>query len=94
MEEYFSLNNFNCDILSPEENDIIVIQYPISEFSASTLKHLSERLNSLIKKNFPNNNIVYIPNDLNISTHSQKELVDKLRTIADKIEKEFNESMK
>ena len=33
----------------------------------------------LIKKNFPDNNIVYIPNDLNISTHNQKELVDKFR---------------
>lgn len=59
MEEDFSSNNFNCDILSPEENDIIVIQYPISEFSASILKHLSERLSSVIKKNFPNNDIVY-----------------------------------
>lgn len=94
MKEDFSLNNFNCDIISPEENDIIVVQYPMSEFSVSTIKHLSEKLNILIKKNFPNNNIVYIPTDLNIVVHSQKELVDKLRAIADKIEKEFNESMK
>jgi hypothetical protein len=93
MEEDFSLNNFNWGIISPEENDIIVVQYPLSEFSVGTIKHLSEKLNSLIKKNFPNNSIVYIPNDLNISTHSQKELVDKLRAVADKIEKEFNESM-
>ena len=93
MDEDFSLNNFNCNILSPEENDIIVVQYPLSEFSVGTIKHLSEKLNILIKKNFPNNNIVYIPTDLNIVAHSQKELVDKLRAIADKIEKEFNESM-
>ena len=59
MEEDFSLNNFNCDIISPEENDIIVVQYPMSEFSVSTIKHLSERLSSVIKKNFPNNDIVY-----------------------------------
>lgn len=93
MEEDFSLNNFNWGIISPEENDIIVVQYPMSEFSVGTIKHLSEKLNSLIKKNFPSNTIVYIPSDLNISTHSQKELVDKLRAVADKIEKEFNESM-
>ena len=94
MEEDFSLNSFNCDIISPEENDIIVVQYPLSEFSVGTIKHLSEKLNSLIKKNFPSNTIVYIPNDLNIVTYSQKELVDKLRAIADKIEKEFNETIK
>lgn len=93
MGEDFSLSNFNCDIISPGENDIIVVQYPMSEFSVGTIAHLSEKLNSLIKKNFPDNNIVYIPTDLNISTHSQKELVDKLRAIADKIEKEFNETM-
>lgn len=93
MDEDFSLNNFNCDIISPEENDIIVVQYPISEFSVGTLKHLSEKLNRFIKNNFPNNDIVYIPNDLNISTYSQKELVDKLRAIANKIEKELNDSI-
>ena len=93
MKEDFSLNNFNCDIISPEENDIIVVQYPLSEFSVGTIAHLSEKLNRLIKNNFPNNNIVYIPTDLNISTYSRKELVDKLLAIADKIEKEFNESM-
>lgn len=59
MGEDFSLSNFNCDIINPEENDIIVVQYPMSEFSANTLKHLSEKLSSLIKKNFPNNDIVY-----------------------------------
>ena len=59
MGEDFSSSNFNCDIINPEENDIIVVQYPMSEFSANTLKHLSEKLSSLIKKNFPNNDIVY-----------------------------------
>lgn len=68
MDEDFSLSNFNCDIISPEENDIIVVQYPISEFSVGTLKHLSEKLNRFIKNNFPSNTIVYITNDLNIST--------------------------
>jgi hypothetical protein len=49
-------------------------------------------LRKSLKQSFPNNDVIFIPNDVNVGSFNSKEVIDRLRSLADKLEKEHREN--
>ena len=97
--ETFSYDNVNIGIeleattLNPSDDEVIVVQYPSVDVSRNEIMHIADALKKSLKQSFPNNDIIFIPNDINVDSFNSREVIDRLRSLADKLEKEHSESI-
>ena len=97
--ETFSYDNLNFGIeleattLNPSDGEVIVVQYPYLGVSKNEIMHIAERLRISLKQSFPNNGVIFIPNDINVGSFNSREVIDRLRSLADKLEKEHSENI-
>ena len=97
--ETFSYDNMNIGIefeattLNPSEDDVIVVQYPTVMVSRSEVMRIADMFRKSLKQSFPNNDVIFIPNDINVGSFSSREVIDRLRSLADKLEKEHIENI-
>ena len=97
--ETFSYDNVNIGIeletttLNPSDDEVIVVQYPAVSVSRNEIMHISDMLRKSLKQSFPNNVVIFIPNDINVGSFNSLEVIDHLRSLADKLEKEHSENI-
>lgn len=97
--ETFSYDNVNFGIeleattLNPSDDEMIVVQYPAVCVSRNEIMHIADALRKSLKQRFPNNDTIFIPNDIDVGSFNSKEVVDRLRSLADKLEKEYSENI-
>lgn len=97
--ETFSYDNVNIGIelesttLNPSDDEVIVVQYPSANVSRNEIMHIADMLRKSLKQSFPNNDVVFIPNDVNVDSFNSREVIDHLRSLADKLEKEHSENI-
>lgn len=97
--ETFSYDNVNIGIeleattLNPSDDEVIVVQYPAVCVSRNEIMHIADSLRKYLKQRFPNNDVIFIPNDVNVGSFNSKEVIDRLRSLADKLEKEHSENI-
>lgn len=97
--ETFSYDNVNFGIeleattLNPSEGEVIVVQYPAVDVSKNEIMHIADMFRKSLKQSFPNNDIIFIPNDINVGSFNSREVIDRLRSLADKLEKEHSENI-
>ena len=77
----------------PEDDEVIVVQYPAVSVSRNEITHIADAFRKSLKQRFPNNDVVFIPNDINVGSFNSREVIDHLRSLADKLEKEHNENI-
>jgi hypothetical protein len=96
--ETFSYDNVNIGIeletttLNPLDDEVIVVQYPTVCVSRNEIMHIADSLRISLKQRFPNNDVIFIPNDINVCSFNSREVIDHLRSLADKLEKEHREN--
>ena len=94
--ETFSYDNVNIGIeleattLNPSDCEVIVVQYPAVSVSRNEIMHIADALRKSLKQSFPNNDVIFIPNDVNVGSFNSKEVIYRLRSLADKLEKEHS----
>lgn len=87
--ETFSYDNMNIGIeleattLNPSDDEVIVVQYPAVGVSRNEVMHIADALIKSLKQSFPNNDVIFIPNDINVGSFSSREVIDRLRSLAD-----------
>lgn len=97
--ETFSYDNVNIGIeleattLNPSDDEVIVVQYPSVCVSRNEIMHIADALRKSLKQSFPNNGVIFIPNDINVGSFNSREVIDRLRSLADKLEKEHSENI-
>lgn len=97
--ETFSYDNVNFGIeleattLNPSDDEVIVVQYPVVGVSRNEIMHIADMFRKSLKQSFPNNDVIFIPNDINVGSFSSREVIDRLRSLADKLEKEHSENI-
>lgn len=97
--ETFSYDNMNIGIeleattLNPSDGEVIVVQYPAVCVSRNEIMHIADSLRKSLKQSFPNNDVIFIPNDINVGSFNSREVIDRLRSLADKLEKEYSENI-
>lgn len=97
--ETFSYDNVNIGIkfketaLNPSDDEVIVVQYQTDVVSRNEIMHISDMLRKSLNQSFPNNDVIFIPNYVNVGSFNSQEVIDRLRSIADRLEKEHSENM-
>ncbi len=97
--ETFSYDDVNIGIeleattLNPSDDEVIVVQYPTVLVSRNEVMRIADALRKSLKQSFPNNEVIFIPNDINVGSFNSREVVDRLRLLADKLEKEHSENI-
>lgn len=97
--ETFSYDNVNIGIelesttLNPSDDEVIVVQYPSANVSRNEIMHIADMFRKSLKQSFPNNDVIFIPNDINVGSFNSREVIDHLRSLADKLEKEHSENI-
>lgn len=97
--ETFSYDNMNIGIeleattLNPSEDEVIVVQYPAIGVSRKEIMNIADMFRKSLKQSFPNNDVIFIPNDVNVGSFSSREVIDRLRSLADELEKEHSENI-
>lgn len=97
--ETFSYDNVSIGVeleattLNPSDDEVIVVQYPAVGVSSNEIMHIADALIESLKQKFPNNDTIFIPNDIDVGSFNSREVVDHLRSLADKLEKEHSENI-
>ena len=97
--ETFSYDSMNIGIeleattLNRSDAEVIFVQYPAVMVSRSEIMHIADMFRKSLKQSFPNNDIIFIPNDINVGSFNSKEVIDRLRSLADKLEKGHSENI-
>lgn len=97
--ETFSYDNMNIGIefetttLNPSDGEVIVVQYPTVMVSRGEVMRIADMFRKSLKQSFPNNDVIFIPNDINVGSFNSREVIDRLRSLADKLEKEYSENI-
>lgn len=97
--ETFLYDNVNIGIeletttLNPTDDEVIIVQYPAVGVSRNEIMHIADMLRKSLKQSFSTNDIIFIPNDINVGSFNSREVIDRLRSLADKLEKEHSESI-
>ena len=97
--ETFSYDNVNIGIeleattLNPSDDEVIVVQYPAVCVSRNEIMHIADLLRKSLKQSFPDNDVIFIPNDINVGSFNSRGVIDRLRSLANKLEKEHSENI-
>ena len=89
--ETFSYDNVNIGVeldattLNPSDDEVIVVQYPAVDVSRNEIMHIADALRKSLKQSFPNNGVIFIPNDINVGSFNRREVIDSIRSLADKL---------
>ena len=97
--ETFSYDNLNFGIeleattLNPSDGEVIVVQYPAVGVSKSEIMHIADMFRKSLEQSFPNNRVIFIPNYIDVGSFNSREVIDRLRLLAYKLEKEHSENI-
>lgn len=97
--ETFSYDNVNIGVeleattLNPSDDEVIIVRYPAVNVSRNEIMHIADAFKKSLKQSFPNNDVIFIPNDIDVGSFNSKEVIYRLRSLADKLEKEHSENI-
>lgn len=75
---------FRYGVLNPSEDDMIIVQYP--DDAKDRVLHTYQKLENIIKDRFPNNEIIFISDKINVGSFERDVVIKRLRTLADELE--------
>lgn len=78
-------------ILNPSEDDMVIVQY--SDDVRDRVLHTYQKLENIIKNRFPNNEIIFISDKINVGSFERDAVIKRLRNLADELEEENSENI-
>lgn len=79
----------SCELIHPNRGDVIVVSCDYNTDSGPTLKEILDVINVVVPA-FPNNRVIFIPNDMSLRTVNKNALID-IRNSVNQILKSIKE---
>ena len=71
-------NNLQLETIHPQKDDVILLKFDIKKIDISDVVKIFQELNQELKNHFPNNQLIAIPNDIEISFEDRQKLIKYL----------------